>query len=194
MSKQAELYCSSWFTMLTRLVSPIEQVPTRHFNTSRTLKAIHDSSTIDFAYLPSLFDSEYDLKPTEIRVPILHHVESDNAHASLAQHPDLDHAAGGHQESEQSNVMKPQIVTVTETLADGAHVDLDFHSHASPMSDVADNHSIEMGIDALSKLSHTVGQSARKLVDKPVEPSTMGRVWGEFLDDLLGEKRSSGPK
>jgi hypothetical protein len=42
--------------------------PVRHFNTSRSLKAIKDSSTIDFVYLPE-FDTQ--TTSTEFRVPIL---------------------------------------------------------------------------------------------------------------------------
>jgi hypothetical protein len=42
----------------------------RHFNTSRTLKANNDSSTIDFAYLPeNIFDPEN--PEAAIRVPLL---------------------------------------------------------------------------------------------------------------------------
>lgn len=40
----------------------------RHFNTSRTLKAVNDTSTIDFAYLPAVEDG---LDHSMIRVPIL---------------------------------------------------------------------------------------------------------------------------
>lgn len=42
----------------------------RHFNTSRTLKANNDSSTIDFAYLP---DNTWDSESAEpdVRVPLL---------------------------------------------------------------------------------------------------------------------------
>jgi hypothetical protein len=43
--------------------------PVRHFNTSRSLKAVGDSSTIDFAYLPD-FDPDTKKSPV-IRVPIL---------------------------------------------------------------------------------------------------------------------------
>lgn len=43
---------------------------TRHFNTSRSLKAIKDSSTIDFAYLPD-FDPDTSSAPVEVRVPLM---------------------------------------------------------------------------------------------------------------------------
>jgi hypothetical protein len=42
----------------------------RHFNTSRSLKAVRDTSTIDFAFIPD-FDPETRSAPLGIRVPIL---------------------------------------------------------------------------------------------------------------------------
>lgn len=46
-----------------------EEVKTvRHFNTSRTLKAVNDSSTIDFAYMP---DFDPDNAEAALRVPLL---------------------------------------------------------------------------------------------------------------------------
>ena len=45
-----------------------EVKPVRHFNTSRSLKAVNDSSTMDFAYMPD-FDPDNAITP--IRVPLL---------------------------------------------------------------------------------------------------------------------------
>lgn len=42
----------------------------RHFNTSRSLKAVNDTSTIDFMYVPD-FDPDAQTAPTQIRVPII---------------------------------------------------------------------------------------------------------------------------
>lgn len=42
----------------------------RRFNTSRSRKAVGDSSTLDFAYIPG-FDPETRSAPLGIRVPIL---------------------------------------------------------------------------------------------------------------------------
>lgn len=181
--------------------SPAENPPTRHFNTSRELKSVNDSSTIDFAYLPKLFDGSLDPPTAGIRVPILPHVDSTEAQVTLARNPDLDAAAGGFQEpggdissSSDSNVMKAQIVTVQETMADGgAHVDLDLGSQASAMSEVVDNHAVELGIDHLTGLTETVGKSARKMVDQ-VEESAMSRIWNGLLDDVFGEKKGSGSR
>lgn len=51
----------------TATTSPIVR---RHFNTSRTLKAVNDSSTMDFAFLPEIVSPE-DVGVSAIRVPIL---------------------------------------------------------------------------------------------------------------------------
>jgi hypothetical protein len=171
------------------MARPAQETPSRHFNTSRSLKAVNDSSTIDFAFLPDV-DSSLGPVRSEIRVPILPHIESDDANAMLDHH-DVDAEAGGLDESGDSAIMKPQILTVTETLADGAHVDLNLNSHASAMSDVQDNHGTEMSVDALTELAGTVGRSARKLVGNVPEQPAVKRVWSGFLDDLLGEKRRS---
>lgn len=44
--------------------------PVRAFNTSRSLKAVNDSSTIDFMYIPD-FDPDTNTSPVEIRVPVM---------------------------------------------------------------------------------------------------------------------------
>lgn len=174
--------------------SPAEKAPSRYFNTSRELKKLNDSSTIDFAYLPRLFDRSLDPPQAGIRVPILPHIDSAEAQGTLSRNPGVDAAAGNFQEMDSNNVMKAQIVTVQETMADGgAHVDLDLNSYASPISEVVDNHAVELGIEHLTELTQTVGKSARKLVDQ-VEESTLNKIWKGFLDDLFGEKRENGKK
>ncbi|KAH3964051.1 hypothetical protein HBH70_073950 [Parastagonospora nodorum] len=52
--------------------------PARHFNTSRTLKAVNDSSTIDFAYLPES-GSDAQASNQAFRVPILPGREASDA-------------------------------------------------------------------------------------------------------------------
>ena len=176
--------------------SPVEKTLGRHFNTSRELKTINDSSTIDFAYLPKLFDGSLDPPSprADIRVPILPHIESAEAHSTLSRNPDIDAAAGEIQEVDSNNVMRAQIVTAQETMADGgAHVELDLNAHASPMSEVVDNHAVELGIEHLTELTETVGKSARKMVHQ-VEESTINKIWQGFLDDVFGEKTGSGSK
>lgn len=174
--------------------SPAEKTPIRHFNTSRELKSVNDTSTIDFAYLPKLFDGSLDPPPPGIRVPILPDVDSTEAQTTLSRNPEIGAAAGGLQDTDSPDVMKAQIVTVEETMADGgAHVELDLNSHASPMSEVVDNHAEEIGIEHLTELTQTVGKSARKMVDR-VDESTVSRIWNGFLDDLFGEKKGSGTR
>jgi hypothetical protein len=46
--------------------------PVRHFNTSRALKSVNDSSTIDFAYLPDFDPDNVEASSTlMMRVPIM---------------------------------------------------------------------------------------------------------------------------
>ena len=42
----------------------------RHFNTSRALKSVRDTSTIDFAYLPDV-EAHFDQANEVLRVPII---------------------------------------------------------------------------------------------------------------------------
>lgn len=53
----------------------------RHFNTSRSLKSVGDSSTIDFAYLPD-FDPDMSVGPS-VRIPLIP-TALDNATSSYA--------------------------------------------------------------------------------------------------------------
>lgn len=69
----------------------------RHFNTSRTLKAVNDSSTMDFAYLPEILGPE-DLGAAPMRVPILPDVNFNQSNAPIA--------------TEEAVVMLPQISTM----------------------------------------------------------------------------------
>lgn len=63
--------------------------PSRYFNTSRELKAVNDSSTIDFAYLPA-FDPDSDVTAANVRVPIIgawgrsQYVEAEEPDVSLS--------------------------------------------------------------------------------------------------------------
>ena len=149
---------------------------------------------MDLAYLPDRDVLSWDAVPTSVRVPILPHIESDDAQAIL-EHHESDAAAGGVQEPEHSTVMRPEIVTVTETMADGVHVDFDLGRHASAMSEVQDNHGTELSVDALTELTATVGKSARKLGESTMQKeSTLKRVWSGFLDDLFGATGSNGTR
>jgi len=152
----------------------------RHFNTSHELKAVHDSSTIDFAYLPKLFQEQYGPQPPEIRVPILPDISSQQAEAVLERYPELDAAAGGYQDTQgHETIMKPQISAVGDALG----------SPASALSDLHDgHHDKEMSVEMLTALTDQVGNSARQFVDmvKDKDEQTIRKIWSGFLDDLFG--------
>lgn len=65
--------------------NPAEPGTVRHFNTSRSLKAVKDSSTIDFAYIPD-FDPDTRSAPVELRVPIL--PQNTSANVAAAEEPE----------------------------------------------------------------------------------------------------------
>ncbi|EXJ71609.1 uncharacterized protein A1O5_05417 [Cladophialophora psammophila CBS 110553] len=161
---------------------PSETAPQRHFNASRSLKAVGDTSTIDFAYLPKLHEESWGINPPSIRVPILPYIQSDQAEAVLERHPELDAAAGSYQDTRgQETIMKPQIFTVGD-VAGGP---------ASAMSDVHDgHHPTELSVEMLTALTETVGKSARQFVDmvKDKDEATVRKIWTGFLDDLFGQQ------
>ncbi|KAF2677257.1 hypothetical protein K458DRAFT_424119 [Lentithecium fluviatile CBS 122367] len=112
--------------------------PVRHFNTSRSLKAVKDSSTIDFAYIPD-FDPDARSAPVDIRVPILPQTTSPNVQAV----------------EEIEEVMLPTIYTVA---ADGTHI----HAPAA-MAEVADSNTVDfqgLASTVASKLTKPVEESA----------------------------------
>lgn len=80
--------------------------------------------------------------------------------------------------------MKPQIHAVSELASD---------TSASPMSEVVDNHSVD--IDPF-RLTETVGRSRdgenqQKLAANQREKGVIGELWSGFLEDLLGPKGNS---
>lgn len=157
--------------------------PSRHFNTSRALKASHDSSTIDFAYLPDLFAADFSPKTAVIRVPILPNILSDDAEARLEEYPDLEAAAGGYQGTHGgvAAIMKPQIETASQkTSAEMSH-----------MSDVGDGHTNEMSVDTLTKLTDILGSKGQEFVEavKGKDESTVRQIWNSLLDDMFGSKK-----
>jgi len=161
---------------------PSEPAPQRHFNTSRANKSVGDTSTIDFAYLPKLFEESWGPTTAAIRVPILPHIHSDHAEAVLEKYPELDAAAGGYQDTQgHDTLMKGEISHVGDVASNTASV----------MSDVHDgHHPTELSVEMLTALTETVGKSARQLVDnlKDKDEETIRKIWSGFLDDLFGQK------
>ncbi|KAL1968813.1 hypothetical protein VTN77DRAFT_1174 [Rasamsonia byssochlamydoides] len=128
----------------------------RQFNTSRANKAVKDSSTMDFVYMPSMSSLEGPDYSSQFRVPVFSDPYS-------------------------SSPMKPQIHAVSELASD---------TSASPMSEVVDNHS--MDIDPF-RLTETVGRSRdgenqQKLAANQPQKGVIGELWSGIVDDLLGPK------
>lgn len=147
--------------------APTSPLPVRHFNTSRTLKTVNDSSTIDFAFLPD-FNPETEAAPN-LRVPLL---PSTVLSSASALNPYAVEA--------EDTVMRPEIITVS---ADSTHI-----SAPSAMSEVSDNTAIDFQGMA-EKVSAAAARFKAGSID---ETAGMAKqVWSGFLDDLLGPKHGA---
>ncbi|KAF2794723.1 hypothetical protein K505DRAFT_241453 [Melanomma pulvis-pyrius CBS 109.77] len=138
--------------------------PARHFNTSRTLKAVNDTSTIDFAYVPD-FDPDAASAPI-VRVPILPQTtpsEISKAHTAV-----------------DTNTVQTMLPTIVTVAADGTHI----HS-PSALAEAAD---IDFQGIAAKFASTFSGPS------DPKDPGMAREIWSGFVEDILGPKSQSGPK
>jgi len=138
----------------------------RHFNTSRTLKTVNDSSTIDFAYLPDFDPDNSEASSTlMMRVPIT----PDNFSPART---------GAHApEVEEIVVMKPEIVSASP------------FSIVLPVADSHDGHA--NGIDFHTTMTDFMMTTVAKPVEKQV--GVMREVWNSMLDDVLGAKGGQKP-
>ena len=147
--------------------SIVESKPIRHFNTSRSLKAVKDSSTIDFAFIPD-FDPDTRSAPVEIRVPMI--LSTTSARVAETEEPVRSPYPATAMLIPQ--VMVPTVHTVGATST---------HVHApSATFDMTDH------IDFPSMASHV-----NKLA-KPVEEGVgMARqLWTGLVDDIFGPKHT----
>ncbi|KAF2266630.1 hypothetical protein CC78DRAFT_121603 [Lojkania enalia] len=135
----------------------------REFNTSRSLKAVNDSSTIDFAYLPD-FDPDAGQSPV-IRVPILPETQPSEANKAYTA------------VEVEEPVMLPSIMTAA---ADGTHI-----FSPSAMTEVSDNNSVDF-----QGMAARVAERFGKPVEE--KAGMMKEVWNSLVDDILGPK-SQGP-
>jgi hypothetical protein len=142
-----------------------EQPLVRHFNTSRSLKAPGDSSTIDFAYLPSTADID-PIQQEYFRVPIL--PTNTNPTNILAIEP------------EDVVVMKPEISTMS---ADAVFL---------PMSELSDGHA--MNIDFHAMADRVAANLKRMKVPVEEQASMMKQIWGDIVDDMLSAAATGGKK
>lgn len=133
----------------------------RHFNTSRSLKAVGDSSTIDFAFIPD-FDPDTRSAPVEFRVPIL--PWSNPSEAAKAEAAEI-----------EEPVMIPTIHTVA---ADGTHI------HApSAMSDMTDSNTVDF--------QGMAAQAAKHFAKPVEEGVGMARqIWTGLVEDVLGPNKA----
>ncbi|CAK47905.1 altered inheritance of mitochondria protein 34, mitochondrial [Aspergillus awamori] len=142
----------------------------RQFNTSRSSKAVGDSSTVDFAYMPSMAEIDAPAARADPQIPIL---------SDIYTHYDPTQS--------QEAPMRPQVYTVSGGAGDIS---------ASPMTEVVDNHSVD--IDPFS-LTETVGKSRfgeelKRQQNGTSEPGVVRELWSGFLEDLLGSKQQQAQK
>lgn len=140
--------------------------PVRHFNTSRSLKTVKDTSTIDFAYFPDI-DPDTQLDDySQVRVPIIPTNFTPNR-------------TGAHAPEQETVVFKPQISTMS---ADAVYL---------PMADLSDSHSLNVDFHAMAD---KVASNIRRM-KVPVEEQAgmMKQLWNEMVDDMLGasQKKAS---
>ncbi|KAL4984750.1 hypothetical protein BDW68DRAFT_166393 [Aspergillus falconensis] len=142
-------------------------IPSRTFNTSRSLKAVNDSSTVDFAYMPSI--TENNNASWDAPVPILPEMYSHHESTGPSSAP-----------------MKPQVYTVS---GDGINIS------ASPMSEVVDNDSVEIDPFSLTETvgkSRYAAELKSQQEEQGRTKSIASELWNGLLDDILGPKEQ-GP-
>ncbi|CAG8930917.1 unnamed protein product [Penicillium salamii] len=139
---------------------------TRQFNTSRSSKALNDSSTVDFVYMPTMADLDAAPLHRGIQVPVLPELPSIRGHASPSAPP-----------------MKPVIYTVS---GDGADV------AASAMSEVVDNHAVDLDPFSLTEAvgRSRVGEEIQRGQNGSTQPGAFKELWAGFLDDVMGPKET----
>ncbi|KAL1994361.1 hypothetical protein VTN49DRAFT_3030 [Thermomyces lanuginosus] len=139
---------------------------TRHINTSRASKAVKDTSTVDFVYFPSLREEPEDPYTLQPRMPIPPDAALSYSRSSAPT----------------SSPMKPEIHAVSEIASD---------TSASPMTEVVDNHAME--IDPF-RLTETVGRSRdgehyqrQNGTRQAKQKGVIGELWSGMVEDLLGK-------
>lgn len=138
----------------------------RQFNTSRATKALNDSSTVDFVYMPSMADLDAAPLQRSIQVPVLPELPSLPWRQTPTAPP-----------------MKPQIYTVSGTGADVS---------ASAMSEVVDNHAIDLDPFTLTEAvgRSRAGEEIQRRSNGSSEPGVIRELWAGFLDDVMGPKQT----
>lgn len=140
------------------------------FQITRSVKAVRKYSTVDSCYMPR-FEIKEQIHPEIGRIPLLPNTYSN------------DGVKAARQEVLMETVVRPEISTVS---ADGTHIDC-----PSPMSEVTDNHAIELDpYDLTNKVKAAAATSMNSMPVKKVKKSgVIPELWNSLLDDLLGSKK-----
>ncbi|KAK2873234.1 hypothetical protein FQN49_002507 [Arthroderma sp. PD_2] len=140
-----------------------QQSTSRPFNTSRANRSPQDSSPIDLAYMPSFDSSSASQSMPRIPTPPDSYTHYDMAPSN----PD---------------VMKPQIYTVSSDMGSNG---------PSPMSEVVDNHALELNP---FNLTEAVSKSRDGARASAASEDTLGGavkdLWKGMLDDVKGSQSS----
>ncbi|KAE8146705.1 hypothetical protein BDV25DRAFT_162014 [Aspergillus avenaceus] len=142
-----------------------ESNSTRQFNTSRALKAVNDSSTVDFAYMPSMDEVDAPARAADPQIPVL---PDSYTHFNPTQAAD------------------PPMKAQVHTVSGGADVSY------SPMAEVVDNNAVDLDPFSITEAvrKSRSGEELQKQQNGSSEPGVVKELWTGFLDDLLGPKQS----
>ncbi|KAJ5231597.1 uncharacterized protein N7469_006185 [Penicillium citrinum] len=162
------------FSIAMRRINPNAFAETRQFNTSRASKAVGDSSTVDFIYMPTMSDMDAaPIRRSSPQIPVL---------------PDM-HSIQESSPNPSAPPMKPQIYTVAGSGADVA---------ASAMSEVVDNHAVDIDPFSLTEAvsRSRVGEEIQRRQNGSAsrESGVVKELWSGFLDDVLGPKQAAARK
>ncbi|KAI9671707.1 MAG: hypothetical protein M1831_003235 [Alyxoria varia] len=158
---------------------------TRNINTTRSLKAPKDASTVDFAIMPQEFSgASSSVRTSELsRVPLLHNnytPDRSGAHAPAVS--DFDESA-------------PRGPTIATLAADSTHV-----SAPSPMADVHDNNAAPVDWHDVAHRMEDVSRSVGERVaargsegEAKEDQGVFKQVWEGLVEDVLGRKRVVSP-
>lgn len=142
------------------------------FQMTQSVKAVRDYSTVDTCCMPR-FEIKEQIYPEIGCIPLLpNNYSNDGAKAAC-------------QDVVTETVVRPEISTVS---ADGTHIDC-----PSAMSEVTDNHAIELDPYDLPSKVKAAAATTTKMTSMPVkkvkEPGVFPELWNSLLDDLLGSKK-----
>ncbi|KAI4245038.1 MAG: hypothetical protein L6R40_002637 [Gallowayella cf. fulva] len=146
--------------------SPKNHKSNRPFHESQKQQNRFDESSIDFTYMPQ-HALEEAAPPEVIRIPRLPHNFSKTSHEEAVE-----------------SVVRPQISLVS---ANSTHIE-----SPSAMSDVTDNHAVELDpFDLTNKVTAAASMMAELPLEKVREAGTVRQLWSGLMDDLFGSKSMS---